>query len=222
MKLTATVQVSVDGVMQASGGPEEDERGLFERGGRAHFDNEAGAVMDECSSGQCVLVRSAHLRDFRWFVGNVGRSGRQPDLDGIEHEAQICGIDHTRRPALDEPTVLSGEVAAGVRELKATPGRELQVHGSGALFQWLLDNDLVDEMNLFTFPVIFGQGIRLFPDSGRDTALELVGWQFTPTGVTSRPTGPQGVLSMQRPRSNSNWTEAGEVATRRLTSASIP
>ena len=66
------------------------------------------------------------------------------------------------------------------------------MHGSGALFRWLLDNDLVDEMNLFTFPVVVGQGTRLFPDTGRDMALELVGSRATPSGVTIqvyRPTG---------------------------------
>src|SRR4029077_8849054 len=68
-------------------------------------------------------------------------------------------------------TVLSGDTAAAIRELKARPGRELQVQGSGALIRWMLDNDLVDEMTLFTFPVVVGQGTRLFPDTGRDRAL---------------------------------------------------
>jgi dihydrofolate reductase len=66
------------------------------------------------------------------------------------------------------------------------------VHGSGALVRWLLDNDLVDEMTLFTFPVVVGQGTRLFPDTGRDRALELVESRATPKGVTIqvyRPTG---------------------------------
>ena len=58
------------------------------------------------------------------------------------------------------------------------------MHGCGALFRWLLDNDLVDEMNLFTFPVVVGQGTRLFPDIGRDRALELVESRATPSGVT--------------------------------------
>ena len=66
------------------------------------------------------------------------------------------------------------------------------MHGSGSLIRWLLDNDLVDEMNLLIFPVVVGQGTRLFPDSGRDTALELVESRATPRGVTIqvyRPTG---------------------------------
>jgi dihydrofolate reductase len=95
-------------------------------------------------------------------------------------------------PQWADTTVLSGDLADAVDELKAKPGRELQVHGSGALFRWLLDNDLVDEMNLFTFPVVVGQGTRLFPDTGPDIALEQVGSRTTPSGVTIqvyRPTG---------------------------------
>jgi dihydrofolate reductase len=81
-------------------------------------------------------------------------------------------------------TVISDDVAAAIRELKTKAGGELQVHGSGALFRWLLDNDLVDEMTLFTFPVVVGQGTRLFPDSGPDMALALIDSRATATGVT--------------------------------------
>jgi dihydrofolate reductase len=96
-------------------------------------------------------------------------------------------------PQWANTTVLSGDVAAAIRELKAKAGGELQVHGSGALFRWLLDNDLVDEINLFTFPVVVGQGTRLFPDTGPDIALELVGSQVvTPSGVTIRVYRPTG------------------------------
>jgi dihydrofolate reductase len=93
-------------------------------------------------------------------------------------------------PQWTNTTVLTGDVAAAVGELKAKRGRELQVHGSGILFRWLLDHDLVEEMNLFVFPV--GQGTRLFPDTGRDRALKLVESRATPSGITIqvyRPTG---------------------------------
>ena len=66
------------------------------------------------------------------------------------------------------------------------------MHGSGALFRWLLDNDLVDEMTLFTFPVVVGQGTRLFPDTGREWALELVESRATPSGVTIQVYRPNG------------------------------
>ena len=95
-------------------------------------------------------------------------------------------------PRWANTTVLSGDLAAAVGELKAKAGDELQVHGSGALFRWLLDKDLVDELTLFIFPVVVGQGTRLFPDTGRDRALELVESRATPSGVAIkvyRPTG---------------------------------
>ena len=95
-------------------------------------------------------------------------------------------------PQWADTTVLSGDVAAAVGELKATRGGELQVHGSGNLIRWLLDNQLVDEITLLTYPVVIGQGTRLFPAAGPDTALELVDLQSTPKGVTIqvyRPTG---------------------------------
>jgi dihydrofolate reductase len=69
-----------------------------------------------------------------------------------------------------------------IGELKAKPGGELQVHGSGALVRWLLDNDLVDEIILLTYPVVVGQGRRLFPDNGPDRALELVHSRPPPAG----------------------------------------
>src|ERR1700716_669311 len=89
-------------------------------------------------------------------------------------------------------TVLSGDVAAAIAELKPKPAGERQVHGSGSLVQWLLDNQLVDEITLLTYPVVLGQGTRLFPDTGPDAALELVDSRSTPSGViiqVYRPTG---------------------------------
>ena len=95
-------------------------------------------------------------------------------------------------PQWADTTVLSGDVAAAVGELKAKPGGELQVHGSGNLVRWLVENHLVDEIILLTYPVVVGQGTRLFPATGPDTALELVDSRATPSGVTIqvyRPTG---------------------------------
>jgi riboflavin biosynthesis pyrimidine reductase len=83
-----------------------------------------------------------------------------------------------------DTTVLSGDLAAAIGELKAKPGGELQVHGSGALFRWLLENDLVDEINLLIVPVVLGQGTRLFPDAGPDIALDLVDSRADSKGVT--------------------------------------
>ncbi|WP_243722891.1 dihydrofolate reductase family protein [Actinomadura sp. 7K507] len=106
-------------------------------------------------------------------------------------------------PQWTDTTVLSGDVVAAVQELKAKPGGELQVHGSGELVRWLLDNRLVDEIILVTYPVVVGQGARLFPDAGPDTALDLVDSRAFPNGVTAhvyRPGGrPQYAPSMPTP-----------------------
>ncbi len=92
-----------------------------------------------------------------------------------------------------DTTVLSRDVAAAIGELKAKSAGELQVHGSGVLIRWLLENDLVDEMILLTIPVVVGQGTRLFPEAGPDIALELVGSQpATPSGVTIQVYRPAG------------------------------
>ena len=106
-------------------------------------------------------------------------------------------------PQWANTTVLSGDVAAAIGELKAKPGGELQVHGSGTLVRWLLDNHLVDEIILLTYPVVVGQGTRLFPDTGPDRALDLIESRSTPRGITIqvyRPTGrPQYAPAMADP-----------------------
>jgi len=184
MNLTTTVQVSVDGVMQAPGGP-EDERGLFERGGWAHFDNEAGTVMDEIYQRADAFLFGR--RTFEVFAGTWGTwddPGDSPIWTALHTRPKYVVSRTAFDPTWANTTVLSGDVAAAIRELVGKAGGELQVHGSGDLFRWLLDNDLVDEMNLFTFPVVVGKGTRLFPDTGRDMALDLVDSRATPSGVT--------------------------------------
>jgi dihydrofolate reductase len=195
MKLTTTVQVSVDGVMQGPGVPVGGvaERGVFERGGWAHFDNDAGTVMDEIYQRADAFLFGR--RTYEMFAGSWGAwpdPGDSPIWKALHTQPKYVASTTLTKPRWANTTVLAGDVAAAIGGLKAKPGGELQVHGSGVLFRWLLDNQLVDEMNLFTFPVVVGQGTRLFPDSGRDRALELVESRVTPSGVTIqvyRPTG---------------------------------
>ncbi len=194
MELTTTAQVSVDGVMQGPGGPEEDERGVFERGGWAHFDDEAGAVMDEIYERADTFLFGR--RTYEIFAGSWGAwpdPGDSPIWTALHTRPKYVASTTPFDPKWANTTVLSGDVEGAIRELKAKAGGELQVHGSGALFRWLLANDLVDEINLFTFPVVVGQGTRLFPDTGKDFALELTGAQsITPSGVTIQVYHPVG------------------------------
>jgi dihydrofolate reductase len=193
MKLTTTAQVSVDGVMQSPGGPDEDERGVFERGGWAHFDDEAGTVMDEIFQRADAFLLGR--RTYEIFAGSWGTwddPGDSPIWTALDTKPKYVASTTLTDPTWANSTVLSGDLTAAVGDLKAKPGRELQVHGSGALFRWLLDNGLVDEINLFIFPVVVGQGTRLFPHTGQDVALQQIRSRTTPSGVTIqvyRPTG---------------------------------
>jgi dihydrofolate reductase len=190
MRLTTNTNVSVDGVMQGLGGPEEDRSGGFERGGWAmpYFDEETAALI-----GQVYERADAFLfgrRTYEVFAGSWGtgswgaNQGDNPISVALNTRPKYVASTTLTDPQWADTTVLSGEVAAAVGELKAKPGGELQVVGSLSLVRWLLDNDLVDELTLLTFPVVVGQGRRLFPDAGRDTALELVESRATTSGVT--------------------------------------
>ncbi len=192
MKLTTNTNVSVDGVMQGLGGPEEDRRGGFERGGWAmpYFDEETAALI-----GQVYQRADAFLfgrRTYEVFAGSWGtgswgaNQGDNPISVALNTRPKYVASTTLTDPQWADTTVLSGDVAAAVGELKAKPGGELQVVGSLSLVRLLLDNDLVDEITLLTYPVVVGQGRRLFPDSGRDTALELVESRATANGVTIR------------------------------------
>ena len=95
-------------------------------------------------------------------------------------------------PTWQSTHVIKGDVEAAVRELKAKPGRELQIHGSGALLRWLLERDLVDELNLRLYPVVVGDGLRLFPEQGQTHDLTLVESRSVPSGVTLLTYRPAG------------------------------
>jgi dihydrofolate reductase len=190
LKLTTITNVSVDGVMQGLGAADEDRSGGFERGGWAIplFDDEAATFM-----GQVYQRADAFLfgrRTYEIFAGSWGtgswgaNQGNNPISVALNARPKYVASSTLTDPQWADTTVLSGDVAAAVGELKAKPAGELQVHGSGNLVRWLLDNHLVDEITLFTYPVVVGQGTRLFPDTGPDTALELVDSQSTPKGVT--------------------------------------
>jgi dihydrofolate reductase len=187
MKLTVNMNVSVDGVMQGLGGPEEDRSGGFERGGWAmpHSDSETMALI-----GQVYQRAEAFLfgrRTYEIFAGSWGTwddPGDSPIWTVLNTKPKYVASTTLTDPQWADTTVLSGEVAAAVGELKAKPGGELQVVGSLSLVRLLLDHDLVDEITLLTFPVVVGQGRRLFPDTGPDTALELVESRATTNGVT--------------------------------------
>src|ERR671913_296334 len=196
MKLTTTTMVTVDGVMQGLGGPDEDRSGGFERGGwvTSLFDNEAMTFLNEVYQRAPTRSCSAGgpTRIFAGSWGAVEDPGINPIAGALNTQPKYVASTTLTEPRWAETTFLSGDVAAAVGELKAKPGGELQMHGSGALIRWLLANDLVDEMTLFVCPVVVGQGTRLFPDNGPDVTLDLVESRATPRGVILQVYRPAG------------------------------
>jgi dihydrofolate reductase len=194
MKLTTVTNVSVDGVMQGLGGADEDRRGGFERGGWALplFDNQAATFLNQVYQRADAFLFGR--RTYEIFAGYWGlmADSDNPIAAALNTRPKYVASTTLREPQWADTTVLSGDVAASIGELKAKPAGELQVHGSGSLVRWLFDNQLVDEITLLTYPVVIGQGTRLFPATGPDTALHLVDSLATPGGVTIqvyRPTG---------------------------------
>jgi dihydrofolate reductase len=187
MKLTINENISLDGVMQGLGGPDEDRRGGFERGGWAPplFRDEATTFLREVYHRADAFLFGR--RTYEIFAGSWGvwaDPGGDPIWTALNTRPKYVASTTLTNPKWSNTTVLSGDLAAAVGELKARPGGELQVHGSGNLARWLLAHQLVDEMSLLVYPVVIGQGTRLFPDTGPDAALELVESQSTSTGIT--------------------------------------
>jgi dihydrofolate reductase len=195
MKLTTTTFVSVDGVMQGIGAPEEDRGGGFERGGWTTplFDTEAITFLNQVY--QRADAFPFGRRTYEIFAGSWGvvdDPNMNPVAQALNTRPKYVASTTLTDPKWANTTVLADDLATAVGELKAKPGGELQVHGSGALIRWLFEHQLVDELTLLVCPVVVGQGTRLFPDTGPDLALELVDSRSTPRGVTIqvyRPTG---------------------------------
>jgi dihydrofolate reductase len=201
MKLTTITHVTLDGVMQGLGGPEEDRSDGFERGGWAPplFDNEAATFLSQVfERADAFLFGRRTYEIFAGYWGVMTDSGN-PIAASLNSRPKYVASTTLTDPQWADTTVLSGDVAAAIGELKAKPGGELQVHGSGNLVRWLLEHQLVDELTLLVYPLVVGQGTRLFPDTGPDLALELVESRSTPSGVSIqvfRPTGrPQYELA---------------------------
>ena len=205
MKLTTVTHVSVDGVMQGLGGADED-RGGFERGGWALplFDDEAEAFVGEIFQRAHAFLfgrRTYEIFARSWGSGSWGTDhGNNPISTALNSRPKYVASTTLTDPQWADTTVLSGDVAAAIGELKAMRDGELQVHGSGNLVRFLLDYNLVDEITLLTYPVVVGQGTRLFPDTGPDTALELIESRSTAHGVT---------IQVYRPAGRPRYAQAG-------------
>ncbi|MEU3643929.1 dihydrofolate reductase family protein [Lentzea sp. NPDC034063] len=193
MKLTTMSQITLDGVVQGNGGAsEEDRRNGFERGGwaRGKGDDGTRAFINETYQRADAFLFGRRTYDL--FAGSWGSlteadvPGSEPVLRALNAQPKYVASTTLADPAWAGTSVLSGDLAAAVADLKAKPGGELQVHGSGTLIRWLLANDLVDEMTLIVVPVVVGQGLRLFPENGPDLALDLAESRVDSKGVATQ------------------------------------
>ena len=183
-KLVVTTFVTVDGVYQAPGGPEEDRSGGFEQGGwlAPHFDEATGAFMGDVFSraGSFLLGR----KTYEIFAGYWPQvtDENNPVASALNRLPKYVASRSLENADWQHSTVIR-DVASEVAALKEQPGGELQVHGSGNLIRTLLEHELVDVYNLLVFPVVLGAGKRLFPEGVTPAGLRLTQSRATEKGI---------------------------------------
>ena len=181
--LRSTTFLTLDGVMQAPGGPGEDEEGGFSKGGWSvnFFDDEVGEAMDTFMSVPFDLVLGRKTYDiFAAYWPNASPEDAAKPLNAATKYVASRG-----RPNLswERSVLLEGDVAQAVASLKQEDGPELQVHGSGDLLQTLIREGVVDEFQLLVFPVLVGSGKRLFAQGTVPASLKLIESRVSPSGV---------------------------------------
>jgi dihydrofolate reductase len=181
-KLVIQAMVTLDGVMQAPGGPEEDPTGGFAHGGWAvpHFDSMLGELVEEAMSKPFDLVLGR--KTYEIFAAHWPHD-EGPIADRLNGAAKHVASTTLEQLEWDNSSLIEGDVATGVARLKEQEGPELQVHGSANLIQTLLRNDLVDEIRLLIFPVVVGPGKRLFAEGAVPAAFELTDSNTSTSGV---------------------------------------
>jgi dihydrofolate reductase len=193
-KLIVSTFLTVDGVMQAPGGPEEDESGGFPYGSWSvnYWDELMGQVMSEAMSApfDLVLGRRTYEIFAAYWPHAPEEAGSKPLNDATKYVASRS------RPILEwGPAVLiEGDAADGIAELKKGEGPELQVHGSGNLIQTLMHHNLVDQYRLWVFPLVIGSGKRQFSDGTIPSALKLLDSKVSTTGVVIGTYEPAGEI----------------------------
>lgn len=191
-RLITNTFLTLDGVMQAPGGPDEDADGGFGLGGWSvnFWDDHMGHTMGETMGVPFDLVLGRRTYDI--FAAHWPRATEEDGAKPLNEATKY--VASRQRPALEwqNSVLLDDDVPAAIAALKETDGPELQVHGSADLLQTLMRHDLIDEYRLWTFPVLVGTGKRLFADGVVPARLELVTSSVSTTGVvigTYRPVG---------------------------------
>jgi dihydrofolate reductase len=184
-KLVVGTFLSLDGVMQGPGGPDEDREGGFEHGGwsAGYWDDVMGPIIDEWTNQADGLLLGR--KTYEIFAAHWPRVSGEDDpiaakLNSVPKYVVSRTLDTVE---WNNSTLLQGDIAEEVGKLKDQPGTEIQVTGSGQLIQTLMKHDLVDEYRLWIFPVLLGSGKRLFADGTIPAGLKLADTKISTTGV---------------------------------------
>ena len=178
--LAVNTFISLDGVMQSPGGPDEDPTGGFELGGWGvnYFDDSMMEQVAESAPYELLLGRGTYEIFAAHWPYDEG-----PIADRLNGTRKHVASTTLEREEWNNSTLIAGDVAAYVRKLKQQDGPEIQVHGSPGLIQTLLEHDLIDEYRLWIFPAVVGTGKRFFGEGTVPGAMRLVSSKVTKTGV---------------------------------------
>jgi dihydrofolate reductase len=193
-KLIVSTFLTLDGVMQAPGGPGEDDSGGFAHGGWSvnYWDEQMGQVMDEATSKPFAMVLGRKTYDIMaaYWPHAPEEAGAKTFNDATKH---VASRSHPRLE-WSNSVLIEGDAAERIAALKQEDGPELQVHGSGNLIQTLLRHNLVDQYRLWVFPVVVGSGKRLFAEGTIPSGLKLVDSKVSTTGVVIGTYEPAGEI----------------------------
>lgn len=194
-KLTVNAFLTLDGVMQAPGGPEEDPTGGFTHGGWSfnYWDDFMGRQMDEVMGKPFDLLLGR--KTYEIFAAHWPHVTDDPAADALNSARKYVASTTLDKAEWNNSTLLEGDVPKAVADLKAESGPEIQVHGSSDLFQTLIGHDLIDEYRLWVFPVVLGKGKRLFGEGAIPAGLKLVDSKTSSTGVVISTYERAGELS---------------------------
>ncbi len=175
--------VSLDGVMQAPGGPQEDRDGGFDLGGWTvgYFDAFLGETMGEQVGKPFAMVLGR--KTYEIFAAYWPHAGKEEGADTFNNAKKYVASRTLEEVEWQNSELLTGDVPEAVKKLKEEEGPELQVHGSSDLIQTLLAHDLVDMLHLKIFPVTLGKGKRLFGQGATPAEFRLLKSEASPSGV---------------------------------------
>lgn len=191
--LITTTFVTLDGIMQAPGGPEEDESDGFKWGGWSvnYWDDMMGEVMGGIMGKPFDLLLGR--KTYEIFAAYWPHT-TEPGADALNNARKYVVSRTLDRVDWNNSTLVKGDAVEEIRKLKEMDGPEMQVHGSGNLIQTLLKNNLIDRMHVWIFPVAIGDGKRLFGEGTNPSGLKLVDSKVSSTGVIIATYEPMGEL----------------------------